>query len=44
MLNNLQVGENIFQRKIKKIDLGGIYTLIVETPYEKATQLIIVMP
>ncbi|MBL0136268.1 MAG: T9SS type A sorting domain-containing protein [Chitinophagaceae bacterium] len=44
ILNNLQIGENIFQRKIKNLDLGGTYILTIETPYEKATQKIIIEP
>ncbi len=44
ILNNLQIGENTFQRKIKNLDLGGTYILIIETPYEKATQKIIIEP
>ncbi len=42
VLTNLQIGENIFQRKIKNLDLGGTYILTIETPYEKATQKIII--
>ena len=44
ILNNLQIGENTFQRKIKNLDLGGTYILTIETPYEKATQKIIIEP
>ena len=44
ILNNLQIGENSFQRKIKNLDLGGAYILSIETPYEKATQKIIIDP
>lgn len=44
ILKNLQIGENIFQRKIENLDLGGIYILTIETPYEKATQKIIIEP
>lgn len=44
ILTNLQIGENIFQRKIKNLDLGGTYVLTIETPYEKATQKIIIEP
>lgn len=44
VLNNLQIGENTFQRKIKNLDLGGTYILTIETPYEKATQKIIIEP
>lgn len=43
-LNNLQIGENTFQRKIENLHLGGIYFLTIETPYEKATQKIIIEP
>lgn len=42
ILNNLQIGENTFQRKIKNLDLGGTYILTIETPYEKATRKIII--
>jgi hypothetical protein len=44
ILNNLQIGENTFQRKIKNLDLGGTYILTIETPYEKAIQKIIIEP
>lgn len=44
VLTNLVLGENIFQRKIKNLDLGGTYILTIETPYEKATQKIIIEP
>ncbi len=44
VLNNLIIGENTFQRKIKNLDLGGTYILTIETPYEKATQKIIIEP
>jgi hypothetical protein len=44
VLNNLVLGENTFQRKIKNLNLGGIYILTIETPYEKATQKIIIEP
>jgi len=44
VLTNLVQGENIFQRKIKNLDLGGTYILTIETPYEKATQKIIIEP
>lgn len=43
-LNNLQIGENTFQGKIKNLDLGGTFILTIETPYEKATQKIIIVP
>ena len=44
VLTNLVLGENIFQRKIKNLDLGGTYILTIETHYEKATQKIIIEP
>ena len=44
ILNNLQIGENTFQRKIKNLDLGGTYILTIETAYEKAAQKIIIEP
>jgi hypothetical protein len=44
ILNNLHIGENTFQRKIKNLELGGTYILTIETPYEKATQKIIIEP
>lgn len=44
VLTNLVSGENTFQRKIKNLDMGGIYLLTIETPYEKATQRIVIEP
>lgn len=41
-LKNLSVGENIYQPKIEKSKLKGTYVLTIETPYEKATQKIII--
>ena len=42
ILENVHLGENTFQRKIKNLELGGTYLLTIETPYEKATQKIII--
>jgi hypothetical protein len=44
VLKNLQVGENTYQRRIRNLDKGGVYLLTIETPYEKATQKIIIEP
>jgi len=44
ILNNLKIGENMFQRKIKNLALGRTYILTIETPYEKATQKILIEP
>jgi hypothetical protein len=42
ILNNLSAGENIYQPKIESINLKGTYILTIETPYEKATQKIVI--
>ncbi len=42
--SNLQIGDNTYFRKIENLDLGGTYILTIETPYEKATQKIIIEP
>jgi hypothetical protein len=44
VLTNVVLGENTFQRKIKNLAFGGIYILTIETPYEKAKQIIIIEP
>lgn len=44
VLNNLQIGENTFLKKIKNIIDGGVYYITIETNYEKATQKIIIEP
>jgi hypothetical protein len=43
-LSNLSLGENTYHRKIKNFELGGTYIFTIETPYEKATQKIIIQP
>lgn len=43
-LTNLSIGENIFIHKIENIEQGGVYILTIETPYEKATQKIVIDP
>jgi hypothetical protein len=44
ILNNLQIGENTFQRKINNLDLERRYILTIETPHEMVTQKIIIEP
>ena len=44
VLDNVVLGENIYQRKIAHLDKGGAFMLTIETPYEKATQKIVVAP
>lgn len=41
-LENLSVGNNIFQRKLNYLEQGGQYILTLQTPYEKATRKIII--
>lgn len=42
MLINLTSGENTYSKKIKGLIDGGVYFITIETPYEKATQKIII--
>ncbi len=42
VLTNLQIGENNYSKRIKKLSNGGIYLITLETTYEKATQKIII--
>jgi hypothetical protein len=44
VLKNLQVGENTYSKKIKNLVNGGIYSITIETEFERATQKIIVEP
>lgn len=44
VFENLKIGDNTFRGKINNLDLGGIYILTIETPYERAMQKIIVDP
>jgi hypothetical protein len=41
-LKNMSAGENIFQQKITNLEKSGTYTVTIETPYERATQHIII--
>ncbi|NNF01502.1 MAG: T9SS type A sorting domain-containing protein [Bacteroidia bacterium] len=43
-LSNLNVGENIFQRKLKNKYSGGTYLLTIETSNEIASQKIVIEP
>lgn len=42
VLPNLHVGENTIQQNLHNMTPGGTYLLMLETPYEKATQKIII--
>jgi hypothetical protein len=44
VLTNLSVGENTYQQTIQNLYSGGTYILTIETPYERATQKIIIKP
>ncbi len=44
VLDNVKVGENIYEPRIKNLSLIGTYILTIETPFEKATQKIIMRP
>jgi hypothetical protein len=44
VLTNVMMGENTYQRKTDTLHLSGPYILTIETPYEKATQKIIIKP
>jgi len=44
LLEDLKLGENIFQQKISGLELGGTYILNIETPYERAIQKVIIQP
>ena len=43
-LNDVVIGENTFQRKLKNLDIGGTYLLTIETESEKITQKISIEP
>jgi len=44
ILNDVQMGENIFHQKIKNPDDAGTFILKLETPYEKAVLKILIKP
>jgi hypothetical protein len=44
ILNDVQMGENIFQQKIKNPDAARIFIVKLETPYEKAVLKIMIKP
>jgi len=43
-LKDLHVGENTWHKKIKKLAQGQTYRITLETPFEKVTQTVIVVP
>lgn len=42
IISGTTVGENLFHQKLKNLGSGGACILTIETPYEKATQKIII--
>lgn len=44
LLTNLSSGENSYQRKIRRLDRGGVYFVTIEIEGEKATQKIVIEP
>ena len=44
VLTNLSSGENSYQRKIRRLDRGGVYFVTIEIEGEKATQKIVIEP
>ncbi len=42
IFNNFEQGENTYSKKIRNLENGGHYIITIETPYEKATQKIII--
>jgi hypothetical protein len=44
ILENQAVGENIHQQKIENLGSGGFFYITIKTPYESATQKIVVQP
>ncbi len=41
-LKNQSVGENTYQRRIKRSEKGNVFFITIQTPYESATQKIII--
>jgi hypothetical protein len=44
LLKYQEAGENLYQRKIRNMESGGVYILTIETKAERATQRIIIDP
>jgi flagellar hook assembly protein FlgD len=42
ILEDLEVGENTYTRKYRKLSKGGVYFITLETPYEKAVRKLVV--
>jgi hypothetical protein len=44
ILSNQQIGAQVFERKIKHLENGGVYFIKIETAYENAFQKIVIEP
>lgn len=44
ILINQQIGAQVFERKIKHLENGGVYFIKIETAYENAFQKIVIEP
>ena len=44
ILSNQQIGTQVFERKIKHLENGGVYFIKIETAYENAFQKIVIEP
>jgi len=42
ILTDLEIGENTYSRKYRKLSEGGVYFITLETPYEKAFRKVVV--
>jgi hypothetical protein len=42
LFRQLQPGEHMYQKRVRGLHRGGIYSITVETPFEKATRKIII--
>lgn len=44
VFEKMPAGENVFEKRIRNIEKGGVYMVTIETDYEKATQRIVYEP
>ncbi len=44
ILKSIKIGENAIKKKIQGLLKGGVYFIVLESPYEKASQKIILEP
>ena len=44
LFEKMPAGENMFEKRIRNLEKGGVYMITIETEYEKATQRIVYEP